>query len=85
MTRPDGPFVAKLPREPGRRESRYMHLFGGAAPEGAGDEAATDGPVAVAEPVTARPAERIAALEAAVAELRLEVESLKSRLGSGGP
>ncbi len=32
MTRPDGPFVAKLPREPGRRESRYMHLFSGDAP-----------------------------------------------------
>jgi uncharacterized protein len=32
MTRPDGPFVARLPREPGRRESRYMHLFSGDAP-----------------------------------------------------
>jgi uncharacterized protein YceH (UPF0502 family) len=28
MERPDGPFVAKLPREPGKRESRFMHLFG---------------------------------------------------------
>ncbi|VEB07342.1 G20.3 [Klebsiella pneumoniae] len=26
-TREDGPFVARLPREPGKRESRYMHLF----------------------------------------------------------
>ena len=26
-TRDDGPFVARLPREPGKRESRYMHLF----------------------------------------------------------
>ena len=32
MTRPDGPFVAKLQREPGRRESRYMHLFSGDTP-----------------------------------------------------
>ena len=31
-TRPDGPFVARLTREPGRRESRYMHLFSGEAP-----------------------------------------------------
>ena len=23
----DGPFVARLPLEPGKRESRYMHLF----------------------------------------------------------
>ena len=33
MTRPDGPFVARLQREPGRRESRYMHLFGGESAE----------------------------------------------------
>lgn len=25
--RPDGPFVSKLPREPGKRESRFTHLF----------------------------------------------------------
>src|SRR6185503_3102412 len=28
-TREDGPFVARLPREPGRRDSRYAHLFSG--------------------------------------------------------
>jgi hypothetical protein len=28
-TRDDGPFVARLPREPGRRDSRYAHLFSG--------------------------------------------------------
>jgi uncharacterized protein YceH (UPF0502 family) len=28
-TRPDGPFVKQLAREPGRRESRYAHLFSG--------------------------------------------------------
>ncbi len=28
MERPDGPFVAKLPREPGKRECRFMQLFG---------------------------------------------------------
>lgn len=27
---PRGPLVAMLPREPGRRESRYIHLFSGA-------------------------------------------------------
>ena len=85
MTRPDGPFVARLAREPGRRESRYVHLFGGAAPEVAVDGLAIDGPAAAAEPAMARPVERIAALEAAVAELRLELESLKSRLAAGGP
>ena len=72
-TRPDGPFVAKLPREPGRRESRYMHLFSGEAPpeiELSAEEA----------PARAGATERIAALEAAVAELQREVEALKTRL-----
>jgi uncharacterized protein YceH (UPF0502 family) len=32
-TRDDGPFVARLAREPGRRESRYAHLFSGAIPD----------------------------------------------------
>jgi uncharacterized protein YceH (UPF0502 family) len=27
--RPDGPFVTRLAREPGRRDSRYAHLFSG--------------------------------------------------------
>src|SRR6202048_1803648 len=36
MTREDGPFIARLPRAPGARESRYAHLFSGSldsAPE----------------------------------------------------
>ena len=37
VSRDDGPFVVQLAREPGRRESRYAHLF--------------SGPVAVAAPV----------------------------------
>jgi len=81
MTRPDGPFVAHLAREPGRRESRYMHLFSGEAPPLAADEPRAQRPTA---PASAVSGERIAALEAAVAELRLEVESLKSRFDSGG-
>ncbi len=28
-TREDGPMVVRLAREPGKRESRYMHLFSG--------------------------------------------------------
>jgi len=77
LTRPDGPFVARLPREPGRRESRYMHLFSGDAP-----------PISASEPdmtqagTTAAPAamfERMTALEAEVADLRREIEALKNR------
>src|SRR5215468_10863845 len=29
MSRTDGPFVARLPREPRRKDHAYAHLFGG--------------------------------------------------------
>lgn len=32
-TREDGPYVIRLAREPGKRESRYMHLFCGEVDE----------------------------------------------------
>lgn len=75
MTRPDGPFVAKLPREPGRRESRYMHLFSGEAPpadeiHGAAERSVDSGAGSLAE--------RVAALEVAVAQLRQQLDSLKN-------
>jgi uncharacterized protein YceH (UPF0502 family) len=78
MTRPDGPFVAKLPREPGRRESRYAHLFGDQPPPVDTESTAEDGS---AGPVAATLSERVAALEAALAELRREFDDL--RRGSG--
>ena len=77
MTRPDGPFVAKLAREPGRRESRYMHLFSGDAPPVV--ESASE-PARAVTGGGSSTAERIAALEATVAELRVEIEALKARL-----
>jgi uncharacterized protein YceH (UPF0502 family) len=86
-TRPDGPFVARLAREPGRRESRYMHLFSGEAPPFVEDEPRPSraGPSA-ASGSSSVDAERIAALEAAVAELRHELLRLKARFESGiGP
>ncbi|MBZ0092319.1 MAG: DUF480 domain-containing protein [Sulfuricellaceae bacterium] len=69
--RRDGPFVMKLPREPGRRESRYAHLFSGAV-------RAEDFP-AVAAGGEAAPSssERLAELERQVGELRREVERLR--------
>jgi hypothetical protein len=75
MTRPDGPFVAKLQRELGRRESRYMHLFGGEPLLPAADEPAREHVGAMALPSVS---ERLAALETEVASLRRELEALKS-------
>jgi hypothetical protein len=73
-----GPLVARLPREPGRRESRYLHLFGGEpVPQAAPD----DGPIPVesSAPEAETLQSRVATLEAEVTALRAEVEELKSR------
>jgi uncharacterized protein len=84
MERSDGPFVARLAREPGRREPRYMHLLSGAAP------AAVSEPVTASDAANARPnpdgaasyAARLEALEREVRTLRAEVDALKSRDGA---
>jgi hypothetical protein len=63
------PLVAMLPKEPGRKESRYAHLM--------------SGEVAVAEISTAAPrtspADRDLGLEHEIAELRREVHDLKQQ------
>jgi hypothetical protein len=74
--RPDGPFVVKLPRQPGRREHRYAHLLCGDVEVEA--EAAT----LPSEPATRAVRaddERIAALEQEVASLRDAVAELQQR------
>jgi uncharacterized protein YceH (UPF0502 family) len=75
----DGPFVTQLPREPGKRESRYMHLFGGDAPAQSAD---TETPVTQASPASCTPTdgERLDRLEALVDELRLEVEGIRKQI-----
>lgn len=74
-TREDGPFVVRLPREPGKRESRYMHLFCGdvdlAAVTPSADAPQTD------EALLAR----VEALEGEVAELKQRLDSLLAHLG----
>jgi uncharacterized protein YceH (UPF0502 family) len=79
MTRPEGPFVARLAREPGRRESRYAQLFTGEPLQASPD--ATPAPQAVAASEGAAVMARIASLEADVAELRRELAQLRSSLG----
>lgn len=77
MHREDGPFVARLSRASGERESRYGHLFSGAPECTAPDDAERDAsPGARSSPASV--GERLARLEAAVLELRREVEALKS-------
>ena len=72
-TREDGPFVVKLPREPGRRESRYAHLF-------SGEVDISQLPTA-SEPVTrAEDTNRLDTLEQRVNQLEVELAQLKELL-----
>ncbi len=77
MTRDDGPFVARLPRAPGARESRYAHLFSGHIES----VAAAPAPAVAYAPRAEGLAERVAALEETVARLSEELAGLKASLG----
>lgn len=74
QTREDGPFVVRLAREPGKREHRFMHLFG------------DDEPVAVTDSAEERVgadsadlAQRVLVLEQEVAELKQQLTHLLSQ------
>jgi uncharacterized protein YceH (UPF0502 family) len=72
--REDGPFVARLPREPGKREQRFMHLFSGDVENAAvSAEAET--------PENSSLAARVDALESEVEELKQRLDSLLAHLG----
>jgi hypothetical protein len=82
LTREDGPFIARLPRAPGARESRYAHLFSGvlesvAEPAAAGAAAAPED-TAGTEASGGAPtlSQRVSALETLVAELRTKIDAL---------
>jgi uncharacterized protein YceH (UPF0502 family) len=85
--RAEGAIVQRLPREAGRRDSRWAQLFEelpafAAAQDAAADVApATSVPEPKATRVHSEPSltERVASLEQAVAELRAELESLRGR------
>jgi uncharacterized protein len=75
-TREDGPLVVQLPREPGRRDSRWAHLFSGpvAVPAPAAE------PAGGAAPEAAQTGARLERLEEQLRELRAELEELKRRV-----
>lgn len=72
--REDGPYVIRLSREPGKRESRHMHLFCGEVDEAIA--AADELPVASGDLQA-----RVEALETEVAELKQRLDSLLAHLG----
>jgi uncharacterized protein YceH (UPF0502 family) len=77
-----GACVVRLAREPGRRDSRYAHLFSGQPLEPAATATAT---VAASDetPAAQTPGvlTRLTALEQQLGELRAEFQSLRDKLG----
>jgi hypothetical protein len=68
--REDGPFVVRLAREPGKRESRFMHLFSGEI-----DEA----PAEAAPANDTELSQRVSVLENEVAQLKQQLQALLLR------
>jgi uncharacterized protein len=82
LMRRDPPLVKVLPRQPGTKEARYMHLLAGdEAPESvdlADEQAAHDG----SGQRTSEDAERIRNLEGEVSQLRRELETLREQFAT---
>ena len=79
MTREEGALVTLLPPGPGQKERRYAHLL-------AGEPSVADLPAGGSSAPAAAPSiseERVAALEESVAQLRRELDALRSDLGIG--
>jgi len=82
LMRREPPLVKALPRQPGTKESRFMHrLSGDIAPEGHAAEPA-ESPETSSSAVSTRDRERIEQLEAEVTELRRELETLREQFAS---
>jgi uncharacterized protein YceH (UPF0502 family) len=75
-SRADGPFVVRLPREPGRRDSRYAHLFSGPVTISALTEESITGPSIASAPAPSR----LERLEEEVRQLKEELKDIKTRL-----
>jgi uncharacterized protein YceH (UPF0502 family) len=75
--RPEGPFVVRLEREPGRRDSRYMHLLSGAVAAGTASTEASITPNEMAAAAQSSLEERISELERIVTELQNDLRLLK--------
>ena len=73
LSQREPPLVAVLPRQPGTKESRYMHLLSGDAPPA---EVAPMREAASSSSVN----DRVARLEGEVAELRREIAEMRQEL-----
>ena len=76
--RPGGALVVKLPKQPGSREHRWVHLLNGPVDVAAAEQSSSRGELAGSAGLAALQAE-VAALREEVAGLRAEVEGLKGQ------
>jgi uncharacterized protein YceH (UPF0502 family) len=81
LMRREPPLAKILPRQPGTKESRYMHLFSGdAAPA---EHAATEHPAESQSSAKISPdGDRVAQLEAEIMELRRELNTLREQFAT---
>jgi uncharacterized protein len=81
LMRREPPLVMILPRQPGTKESRYMHLFSGDTV--AAEDAVMEHPAdAQSSDKTAQDGDRVAQLEAEIAELRRELNTLREQFAT---
>jgi uncharacterized protein YceH (UPF0502 family) len=78
LMRREPPLVKVLPRQPGTKESRFMHLLSGDELDAGSAEATPAGDVRAQR----SPEDRVAQLEAEIAELRRELETLRGQFAA---
>jgi len=75
------PLAAILPRQPGTKESRYMHLFSGEAPVSS-EDMSVGRTLLSAAPGATSTADRVSALEEEVSRLRQELSEVQQQLAT---
>ena len=76
--RPDGPFVVELPRQPGHKESRFVHLFSG-MPDISLVQESSDGITRHESKQITTTNDRLIAVEEEVVALRKEILELREQ------
>ena len=80
LIRREPPLVKVLPRQPGTKEARYVHLLSGDVHETSATPVSLDSSAASEMPGSSPDPERLARLEDEVAALRAELSDLKQQL-----
>jgi uncharacterized protein len=82
LMRREPPLAKILPRQPGTKESRYMHLFSGDTTPATNAESPHDDVDRQTSRAGSQDAERIAQLESDISELRRELNTLREQFAT---